>query len=263
MPKMLPVKQKMNWRLWVRLAVWSMGLGGIALGAHEVNAFLRHDSRFELACGIGEPACSTLEIRGAVHSNKARMQSVFTEDFGGSVFRIPLAERRRHLLAVDWVGTASIERVWPNRLVVTVTERTPVAFAKLPMGDTARYRLALIDGEGVLLPIPGRVRFHLPVLSGVTEEQSEADRRLRVKAAQNLLDELGPEAKEISEVNAGNPRDMRVVTGIDGHAVELWMGDQRFRARYQNFMSHYAEMRKHSEEAGVFDLRMDDRILAK
>jgi hypothetical protein len=30
-----------------------------------------------------------------------------------------------------------------------------------------------------------------------------------------------------------------------------------------NFMNHYPEIRAHSEQARVFDLRMDDRILAK
>ncbi len=263
MPKIAPPKQKMSWRLWVRLSVWTIALASLALGAHEVNAFLAHDARFELSCQVNESACTSLEIRGTVHADKVRLQHVFTEDFGGSVFRIPLAERRRHLLAVDWVGTATVARVWPNRLVVTVSERTPVAFAKLPMGESGHYRMALIDSEGVLLSIPGRVRFHLPVLSGVTEDQTEADRRTSVKAAQNLLTDLGPQAKEISEVNAANPQDMRVVTQIAGTAVELWLGDQRYLPRYEHFVSHYEEIRKHSEDAGVFDLRMDDRILAK
>ncbi len=78
---------------------------------------------------------------------------------------------------MDWVNTASMLRVWPNRIVVTVTERAPVAFAKLPIAERSRYRFALIDTEGVLLSLPPRVRFRLPVLSGVTEEQTEAERR--------------------------------------------------------------------------------------
>ena len=117
---------------------------------------------------------------------------------------MPLAERRRHLLAVDWVRTVSLSRVWPRGIAVTVTERVPVAFAKLPIADTTHYRFSLIDSEGVLLSLPPRVRFHLPVLSGVTESQTEADRRMRVKAMQHLLDDLGPQAKDISEINAAN-----------------------------------------------------------
>jgi cell division protein FtsQ len=238
-------------------------LAGAAWGARQVDSFLLRDQRFQLACGDNEPNCASLDIRGAVYANRARIRNVFASDFGASVFRMPLAERRRRLLAVDWVSAASISRIWPNRIVITITERRPVAFAKLPIAGTSRYRFSLIDRDGVLLSIPPRVRFPLPVLSGVTENQTEADRRVRVKEMQHLLDDLGPQAKEISEVNAGNALEMRVITEIDGHAVELWMGDQHYRSRYRNFVENYEEIRKHSEQATVFDLRLDDRILAK
>lgn len=265
MPRPLaPPKAKMTWRRAARLFIWALAAAGILLGAKSVNSFLLRDPRFELECSAREAApCSDMEIHGAVYASKARIQSVFADDFGTSVFHIPLAERRRRLLAVDWVSSASVSRVWPSRIVVTITERTPTAFAKLPVGGSSRFRFSLIDRDGVLLAIPPRVRFHLPVVSGVTEEQSEADRSVRVKAAQHLLEDLGPQAKEVSEINASNTMDMRVITETGGHAVELWMGDQHYRSRYTHFIEHYDEIRRHSEQATVFDLRLDDRILAK
>jgi cell division protein FtsQ len=264
MPKPLaPSKPKWNWRLGVRLVAWTSIAAGLAWGGKEVNSFLLRDPRFQFACGASEPACADLEIRGVVYANRARIQNVFSPDFGASVFKIPLPERRRRLLAVDWVSTVSVSRVWPRGIAVTVTERAPVAFAKLPIAGTTHYRFSLIDAEGVLLSIPPRVRFRLPVLSGVMEEQTEADRRLRVKAMQHLLDDLGPQAKDISEINAASTLEMRLITQVDGRAVELWIGDQRYRSRYLHFLNNYEEIRKHSEHASVFDLRLDDRILAK
>src|SRR5579863_9303947 len=171
-------KPKMNWRLLVRLIAWTGIAAGAAWGGREVNSFLLRDPRFQLACGDNETGCASMEIHGAVYASRARIQNVFAPDFGASVFRMPLAERRRRLLAVDWVNTASLSRIWPNKIVVTVTERRAVAFAKLPIADTAHYRFSLIDSEGVLLAIPPRVRFRLPVLSGVTEAQTEVGRRL-------------------------------------------------------------------------------------
>lgn len=250
-----PAKPKFTWRSAARVSMWAIIAGALAWSATEVKAFLLRDPRFNL-----QP---NLEIRGAIYANRARIQSVFAQDIGASVFQIPLAERRRRLLAIDWISTASVSRVWPGRIVVSVTERTPAAFAKLPIGVSARYRFSLIDPEGVLLSIPPRVRFRLPVLSGITEDQTEADRSLRVKAMQHLLDDLGQQAKDISEINAASTQDMRLITEVDGHAVELWIGDQHYRSRYKHFLSHYDEIRRHSEQATVFDLRMDDRILAK
>jgi cell division protein FtsQ len=259
----VPPASKMNWQLFLRLVAWIVVAAGVAWAGKEVNAFLLSDPRFELSCRADEKECASLEIRGAVYASRARIQAVFAPDFGVSVFHMPLAERRRHLLAIDWVSEASISRVWPRHILVTVTERRPAAFAKLPLTGAGHYRLSLIDTDGVLLSMPPRVRFRLPVLSGVTEDQTEAERRLRVKAMQHLLDELGPQAKDISEINAASTLDMRVIAAIDRHAVELWIGDQNYRSRYQHFVNHYPEIRKHSEQASVFDLRLDDRILAK
>jgi cell division protein FtsQ len=249
-----PPRQIFNWRRGLRLLVWAALLAGLAWGGKRVNAFLLRDPRFGLA---------NMEIHGAVYASRSRIQSVFAQDVGASVFHVPLDERRRRLLAVDWVNSASIGRVWPSRIVVDVTERRPAAFAKLPIAGSSRYRFSLIDSDGVLLSIPPRVRFRLPVVSGVTDQQTEADRSVRVHAMQHLLDDLGPQAKDISEINASDTKDMRVITTIDGHAVELWVGDQHYRSRYQHFLDHYEEIRRHSGTAAVFDLRLDDRILAK
>ena len=64
------------------------------------------------------------------------IEAVFAEDFGRSVYLIPLSERRASLRTVDWVKDASVARFWPNRVVVGVTERKPVAFvdARAPAG---------------------------------------------------------------------------------------------------------------------------------
>ena len=255
MPKPPAAPQpKMNWRLWLRVSVWALVFAGAAWGAKEVHSYLLRDPEFTL---------DALQIQGITYTSKDRIRSVFSSDFGRSVFQVPLAERRRHLLAVDWVKTASITRVWPNRLIITITERQPIAFAKLPVPGTTRYWSSLIDEEGVLLRPPARVRFRLPLLSGLTEEQSDDERKLRVEAMNQLLADLGPEARQLTEINAASTRDLRVMANVQNQAVELWIGDQHYRSRFLNFLSHYDEIHTHSEHATVFDLRFDDRILAR
>src|SRR5436305_3455004 len=137
-----PKPARSKWLLWSRILVWSAAFASVAWGGKEVHSFLLRDPRFRL---------ENLEIHGAQYTSPARVQSAFSPDFDKSVFQIPLAERRRHLLAIDWVRTASVTRVWPNRLIVTVTERKPVAFAKLPIAGSVRHWMALIDADGVLL----------------------------------------------------------------------------------------------------------------
>ena len=138
-----------------------------------------------------------------------------------------------------------------------------MAFARLSIAGSMRHYLALVDAEGTLMTLPSRSKFRLPVLSGLSESQSDAERKLRVKAMQRLLTELGPKAQEVAEVNAASVQEMRVVAQVAGRGVELWLGDQHYLRRFQNFLSHYPEISKSSGETAVFDLRIDDRILAK
>jgi len=249
-----------RWRLWLNLALVGLALAVVILAARQVRRFVNTDPRFTLANPDDRGAGLTMD--GVVHASRYRVLATFTPDFGRSVFLSPISERRRRLLAIDWVQDASIARIWPNRMAVHIKERKPVAFVNLPAPGGRGSRVLLIDAEGVLLEQPAQSHFAFPVLSGISDEQTEAERRLRVQAMTLLLDELGSLGKNISEVNAAAPENLVVVTQVEGVAVELVMGNQKFSQRMQNFLEHYPEIRRHSITARAFDLRLDDRITA-
>jgi len=252
--------KKIRWRLWLNVVLVCAALAVVIYTGRRVRQFLVSDSRFRLASvdahGPG------LSMDGVVHASRTRVLATFTEDFGRSIYLVPMAERRRRLLAVDWVEDASIARIWPNRLAVRIKERKPVAFVNLPIPGGRTSRVMLIDGEGVLLEPPAQSHFTFPVLSGITEDQTEIERRQRVEAMLRLLDDLGPAGKNISEVNAATPENLIIVTQIEGRAIELVMGNQNFSRRLQSFLDHYPEIQRQSINARAFDLRLDDRITA-
>jgi len=198
-----------------------------------------------------------LTIEGLSHASHVKVMHVFAEDFGHSIFAIPLAARRRRLLAIDWVEDATVSRVWPGRLIVRLKERRPVAFVFFSSG------VLLIDSQGVLLDPPPRSQFTFPVLSGIREDMDDARRAECVRTFLQLQRELGSHAPDISEVNAADPDDVHLVARVDNQAVELLMGDSGFGDRYQRFLTHYPEIRKKSPGGKVFDLRLDDRITVK
>ena len=78
-----------------------------------------------------------------------------------------------------------------------------------------------------------------------------------------MQEDLGYLAKDVSEVNAADPDNIRIVAQVENRAVELMLGDTNFGRRYQNFLKHYPEIEKQSPEVKTFDLRLDDRITAK
>ena len=78
-----------------------------------------------------------------------------------------------------------------------------------------------------------------------------------------VQDDLGYLAKDVSEVNVADGDNVRIVAQVDQRALELILGDSNYARRYQNFINHYAEIRKRSPEVKTFDLRLDDRITTK
>ncbi len=255
MPK-IPEK-KNRYRFWIVVGVCIVASVSTAWAAKTVRGFLNTDARFVLRSPVPGVKNEGVTVTGATYTSVGSVQQVFAQDYGRSIFDISIAERRRRLLGIDWIEDASVSRIWPNRIAVHLKERTPVAFVNVP-----HRAFLLIDAEGVLLSPPPRANFAFPVLSGVWMLQTEAERKTRVQAALHLLDDLGPVAKDVSEVNAALPDDLRITTEINGKAVDLWMGDTNYGSRYRNFMEHFADIRAGSPNASVFDLRIDDRITA-
>lgn len=246
-----------RWRLWFGIVIACAVCVSTAVAALKVRSYVTTDPQFNLS----RYQKDALLIEGVRYAARQKVQHVFAPDFEHSIFSIPLAERRRRLLAIDWVEDAAISRIWPDHVIVRVHERKPVAFVYFRAG------ILLIDAHGILLEPPTQqglpVHFAFPVLSGVKEEEPEQVREERVRAMLRLQEDLGYMAKDISEVNASDLENMRVIAKVDNRAVELIMGDGNFGRRYQNFITHYPEIARQSPDVKTFDLRLDDRITAK
>jgi cell division protein FtsQ len=219
---------------------------------HRFEQFLIRDPRFALSGPEGD--AGGIEIAGAAHASRAQIERVFSIDLGRSVYLLPLTERRDTLRSVDWVKDASIARLWPNRVVVSVEERKPVAFLTF-----APSRFALIDDEGVILPTT-LSRFTLPVLTGVKTSDVLEARRDRVHRMLRLTRELGEEVQNISEIDVSDRDNLKVTSPRDGHIVTLLLGDRNFGKRYQNFLNYYAGIKRRLPNAATLDLRLEDRI---
>jgi cell division protein FtsQ len=242
-----------NWRL--SFAVLAVGAIAVstAVAGYRASLYVASDQQFRLSRDHKD----ALTILGLTYTSRLKVQRIFATDFDRSVFSVPLGERRRRLLAVDWVADASVSRVWPDRLVISIRERKPVAFVSFRSGPL------LIDAQGVLLEPPAQADFSFPVLSGVREEESEADRRARVRTFLQVQEEMGYLAKDISEMDVADPENIRIVAQVDQRVVTLLLGDGNYARRFQNFLNHYPEIRKGSPHARVFDLRLDGRFTVK
>jgi cell division protein FtsQ len=228
----------------------------------SLENFLVTDSRFFLP-GPPEPGEQSdfFRVEGARNVTEEQVARVFARDFGRSIYLLPLRERRLKLLGIDWVKEASISRLWPNRLVIRLKERTPAAFVQMPAVD-GTILLSLVDADGVLLD-PQRARsFRLPVLTGMSRAEGDATRRERMKRFLRLQSELGSYMDNISEIDVSQVDNLKVVQQFDNRALTLMLGNQSYRERYENFINNHDEIRKRLPDAITLDLRLKDRITA-
>src|SRR5438552_6609143 len=59
--------------------------------------------------------------------NPAHLEAVAREALRGTFFTLNLDSARAAFVRVPWVRTASVRRLWPDRLEVSVTEHEPLA----------------------------------------------------------------------------------------------------------------------------------------
>lgn len=254
-------------RGWFTYAVYVLASAVFVLAAavaifiySRVDQFLASDPRFRLDGPSEHAGGPGLHVDGVVHASRAKIVNAFASDFDRSIYLVPLRERRRNLLVIDWVKEATVSRLWPDRLNVRIVERTPVAFVQLP-GSSARS-VALIDADGIVLDLPRRAKFSLPVLTGIRREQDLEMRRVRVQQALRLIAELGEMARDISEIDVSDPENLAITQQLQGRAVVLLIGNRNFRPRLRNFLDHHPEIFRRLPRVTSFDLRLDDRITA-
>jgi cell division septal protein FtsQ len=247
-----PKREISRVRVLVAVAIIVVTVAAGLYAFKAVEQFLIRDPRFALN---GEDGSSpTLEIRGATHASQRALAAAFRDDSGLSVYLMPLGDRRTSLRKVDWVKDAAVARAWPNRILVNVAERTPVAFVTL-----GSSKFGLIDEDGVILP-PAADRFHLPVLIGVQQRDSIESRRRSVRLLMKLVAAVGDSAANFAEVDVSDPSNLKVRQSSSGRMITLLLGDGNYGTRYRNFKNHYSEIRQKLPGAGTLDLRIEDRI---
>lgn len=247
--------------LW--LAVGAVGMMSVLLAWRQIEEFLVKDDRFRIPEANQATGRSPhLTFEGVRYASPAKINDVFAEDCGRSLYLAPVQVRRRQLLAIDWVEEATVSKIWPNSLRVIVHERTPVAFIRLQKQQDGASEFALIDRDGYVLHPHIKSMFTLPVIAGLQETGPIADRRMRVRRVLAMLDAIGSLSEKISEIDAADPNDLIVAEHIDGGVVNLMLGDENYLERLKNFLANYAEIKTKRPDTRMLDLRVDGVITA-
>jgi len=205
-----------------------------------------------------------VEVTGNHIVSREAVLAPFYKDRGHSVLRIPLDTRRADVEKISWVQSASVQRILPNRIRIDVSERTPVAFVR------NGSEIALIDEFGKMLDRPRGEDFHFPIVTGLADTMADADRQKRVQTFQEFLrdaDLVRPGSSDhVSEVDLGNPRDLRVVmAGIPGvnaaQAVTVHFGGNEFTGKYRMLVDNFAQWQSNAGCVQSVDLQYARQVV--
>ena len=211
----------------------------------------------------------SVEITGVKNASRAQVMDVAGKDIARNIFFVPLEERQKQLEQIPWVEHASVMRLLPNRISVTIEERTPVAFAQIGP------RISLIDAGGMVMGMPAnrQVKYSFPVIRGITETEPLSSRAAAMKIYNRLVSELGPTdsdnagsagttyVKQLSEVDLSDPENVKVTANDPGGTMVVHLGKEDFLPRYKLYVTHIAEWRQQFQNVQSVDLRYEGQVI--
>lgn len=202
-----------------------------------------------------------IEVLGAHNITRAQAIEPFASDIDRNIFFVPLAERKRELEQIPWVESASVLRLYPNRLRILVKERTPVAFVAI------RSHIALIDGKGVIMDLPAgqQATYSFPVIVGMSEAEPLSTRTARMKIYAELIRQLdsgGTQySRDLSDVDLSDPDDVKATVSDPHGAVLVHLGSTNFLERFRIYVTHVQEWRTQFLRLESVDLRYEHQVI--
>jgi cell division protein FtsQ len=254
--------------LWGRIAAGSalvLIAGSAVAGGLWVRSFLLHDPHFVV------PTSDSIQIAGNSHLTRAQLLSVFGEDVDRNIFTIPLDARQTELESLPWVEHATVMRLLPNHVRVSIIERTPVAFVR------QGTEVGLVDANGVLfdLPDPGTgangaaaPHYSFPVLTGISVGDPLSTRAARMRIYLGFMAALDVTGEGIShrlsEVDLSNPEDIKAIipdTGASNADILVHFGEEKFLERYHQYQEHLPEWRAQYPKLASVDMRYERQVV--
>jgi len=178
---------------------------------------------------------------------------------GLKVWRLSLEAQRRQVEALVWVRSAALTRVFPNRMVVEIIERIPVAYANVG------GHVSLVDSDGVLLDKPESALFDFPVITGLNSNAGSDECRNRIALYQDFMRQLGEEIAHsgwvVSEVDLSDGDDLKALLVQGRETLQVNFGHEDFVQHFHTFLALLPELRKANAPLDSVDLRYRNQVV--
>jgi cell division protein FtsQ len=166
-------------------------------------------------------------VDGEMHGlSRESLQETIARHIDGGILTQDLAALKQRVESLPWIRRASVRRIWPDRLVFTVTEHEAIA----QWGENG-----LVTEDGIVFrPRDGRLPAGLVRLDGADALAPEVVARYR--RWHPKLAELGL----IIDAVVRNARGDWTLTLLGG--TELYLGTEDIEARFERLLAAYPQV---------------------
>ena len=204
-----------------------------------------------------------LVVRGQERLSTGEVLALVEGLRGQNILAVDLDDWQQKLLSSPWVERATIRRVLPSTLELTVHERRPMGIGR---HGTAMY---LVDAGGVIIDEYGPVYadIDLPIIDGIGAAPPDGGSIVDVARAEFAARVIGalatrPElAKRVSQIDVSDLHDAVLI--LDGDPALLRLGDTEFVARLQQYIDLAPALHERLNGIDYVDLRFDERLYVR
>jgi cell division protein FtsQ len=229
----------------VGLPIWLMKSGAIDKAEHEAADAYRHLRQGDLGVSV---ALDRLVVEGRNRTSREALRAALQVKKGDNLLAADPWEIKRRLEALPWVRAATVERRYPNAMLVTLVERTPIA----------RYRdragTVLVDEAGALIKVePEKEHENLVLLDGEGAPEFASDLLKLVAGEPDIA------RRVVSATRLGHRRWDLVFEG--GATLRLPDGYEKAAlAKFAEFERQHGLL---ARGAVTYDMRLPDRLVIR
>jgi len=250
-------KQPIQWRkflprlLRVGIALFSLTL--FVIGGFFVTQFLMASDifRVEEITVIGNKRLASQQVKVLSDIEK-----------GVNIFDLDIDLIGRKIEENPWIATAEVQRIFPRQIVVTVSERQPVAIINLGY-------LYYLDKKGEIFKVlEASDSLDFPVITGFDYEKAQCHNVKYVQALKQivaLLDDIRNrpqfDLKQVSEIHRSHQGDLTLFTLRGGVRVKLGQGD--YKKKLDRLEKIYARLRPKLKILDYIDLNVDEKVIVR
>jgi len=188
-------------------------------------------------------------IQGCRMTSKDEILKLSGIDIHTNLLAMDSARVKTALEAAAWIEAADVSRKWPNKVMIAVRERIPVALVN------RREGLYYLDGKGnIFAPVKPNDDLDFPVISGATAgnpDLREALLFLRYAGKGNAILPL----QNISEIRI-TPAGEQIVYLLD-RPFPIYLGKGTVGTKYYRLVNILKDLYKNGEFANTAYIRMD------